>query len=730
MRMLRRVRVGVRLGGAFGAVALLLIIMIGVAVATTLAQRHADQRASESVALRHDAMVAKFRTADFNGWQTAYAFDTIRGVPEATDDTVGTRAKFLASTAAFQQDLTRLASHQLTSTERQQVTTAENAFTRFMEVDARIVSGYRTGTSASIAASNDLVSGEALYWFDQAATAVDQLAAQAEADTNADAAAADTTSNRGLQLMVVSGVICLGITAVLGWLTTRMITNAARNRAILAAIVEQSADATLAVTLDGTITTWNSGAERVYGYTADEVLGHSVKMLLLPDREALLASVLADLAAGRQFQYEEAPRLRKDGSEIFVSALLGPLCDDDGRIIGGAATERDITARKQREAEQKIADQHAAIATRLESLGLLASGVAHDFNNMLAIILNCTEFVAEDTGDEVAEDLNRIRNAVKRARELTSQLLVFAKREPTQVEIVDLNVVVTDATDLLRRSIGANITLNSQTCSGALPVRANRGRLDQILLNLVVNARDAMPDGGAVTITTGITEVPEDPARNLSAGRYAELAVSDNGTGMSAEVKDRLFEPFFTTKPADKGTGLGLATVYGIVGDAGGTITVDSTLGVGTTFRILLPVVVHPAGAEAETPETPESGCGEHILIIEDEDTVRELVVRILNRNGYRATAVGDADSALRMDLDDIALSVIDMNLPDRPGRAIAAELQIAHPALPVLFITGQGDDSADPTTDANGATRIVYKPFTAAELLSNVATALQTAGA
>ncbi|GLW27555.1 PAS domain-containing sensor histidine kinase [Actinoplanes regularis] len=730
MRMLRRVRVGVRLGGAFGAVALLLIIMIGVAVATTLAQRHADQRASESVALRHDALVAKFRTADFNGWQTAYAFDTIRGVPEATDDTVGTRAKFLASTAAFQQDLTRLGAHQLTSTERQQVTTAENAFTRFMEVDARIVSGYRTGTSASIAASNDLVSGEALYWFDQAATAVDQLAAQAETDTNADTAAADTTSNRGLQLMVVSGVICLGITAVLGWLTTRMITNAARNRAILAAIVEQSADATLAVTLDGTITTWNSGAERVYGYTADEVLGRSAKMLLLPDREALLASVLADLAAGRQFQYEEAPRLRKDGSEIFVSALLWPLCDDDGRIIGGAATERDITARKQREAEQKIADQHAAIATRLESLGLLASGVAHDFNNMLAIILNCTEFVAEDTGDEVADDLNRIRNAVKRARELTSQLLVFAKREPTQVEIVDLNVVVTDATDLLRRSIGANITLHSQTCSGALPVRANRGRLDQILLNLVVNARDAMPDGGAVTITTGITEVPEDPARNLSAGRYAELAVSDNGTGMSAEVKDRLFEPFFTTKTADKGTGLGLATVYGIVGDAGGTITVDSTLGVGTTFRILLPVVVHPAGAETETPETPESGCGEHILIIEDEDTVRELVVRILNRNGYRATAVGDADSALRMDLDDIALSVIDMNLPDRPGRAIAAELQTAHPALPVLFITGQGDDSADPTADANGATRIVYKPFTAAELLSNVATALQTAGA
>ncbi|SNR40425.1 two-component system sensor histidine kinase NtrB [Actinoplanes regularis] len=590
MRMLGRIRVSTRLFGAFGSVALLLIVMISVAVASSVAQRHASQRASESFALRRDALVAKFRAADFNGWQTAYAFDTIRGVPGATDAAGRMRAKFLASTAAFQEDLARVGARELTAAERQQLTVAENAFDHFMKIDEQIVAGYRTGTPDAVKVSNELVSGEALYWFDQIASAVDQLAVQAEATAAADTAAARTTYTRGLRLQVLVGAICLLITAVLAWLVTRMIAKTARNKAILAAIVEQSADATLALTLDGTITTWNSGAERVYGYTAAEAIGRSVSTLLQPGRTAGLATALTGLAEGRQFQLDEAPRRRKDGSEVFVSTILWPLRDDDGKLIGGAATERDVTARKQRAAAQKIADERAARAARMESLGQLASGVAHDFNNLLAIILNCTELVAEDTGDQVAGDLARIRNAADRAQELTSQLLLFAKREPVQVEIVDLNVVVTDATDLLSRAIGNNITLHCDTCSDALPVRANRGRLDQILLNLVVNARDAMPEGGTVTVTTGTTELSEGPAQTLPAGRYAQLAVSDNGTGMSAEVRDRIFEPFFTTKPVDQGTGLGLATVYGIVSDTGGTIIVDSTLRVGTTFRILLPI--------------------------------------------------------------------------------------------------------------------------------------------
>jgi two-component system cell cycle sensor histidine kinase/response regulator CckA len=226
----------------------------------------------------------------------------------------------------------------------------------------------------------------------------------------------------------------------------------------------------------------------------------------------------------------------------------------------------------------------------MESLGQLAGGVAHDFNNLLAIIVNYADLMADEVTPAGARDLARIRDAADRAGALTSQLLLFAKREPTQVETVELNAVVTDAQELLSRSIGGRIRLTCRTHPDPITVRANRGRLDQILMNLVINARDAMPDGGDVVITTGRTETP--------SGACAELTVSDTGTGMTAEVRERLFEPFFTTKPVDRGTGLGLSTVYGIVTDAGGHIRVDSAPGAGTTFVILLPLV--PALAPVE----------------------------------------------------------------------------------------------------------------------------------
>ncbi|WP_412742117.1 PAS domain S-box protein [Krasilnikovia sp. MM14-A1004] len=722
--------IGARLGAVFGFVALLLIIMIGVAVDNILAQRTADQAVAESAALQRDALTAKFRTADFNGWQTGYAFDTVRGVPNAAADEVGQRRAFLASTAAFRQDLARIGAHPLDTTERRLLTTAENAFNRFMEVDARIVSAYRSGDPTAIAAANDLVAGEAMYWFDGAADAVDRLASRAKASADADAAMARHTSARALTILIAVGVVCVLLAVVLALLATRAVAETARNKAMLAAIVEQSADATLALTLDGTISAWNSGAERIYGYTRREAVGRSIAMVMRPDRKAALALALAGLSEGRQLHLDEAVRRRKDGSEVIVSTVLWPLRDGRGVVIGGAATERDITARKQREAEQKLSDERAARTARLESLGQLAGGVAHDFNNLLAIILNCAEFIADEPRDQVTADLARIHDAAQRAKTLTGQLLLFAKQEPTLVETVDLNEVVIDATELLSRTVGANIRLRCHTCAGTVPVNANRGLLDQILLNLVINARDAMPDGGVVDITTDFAGLPDVPAQSLPAGRYARLTVSDTGIGMTPEVKDRLFEPFFTTKPGHQGTGLGLATVYGIVGDAGGMITVDSTPGAGTTFRILLPIAAPASDTTADTPHTPAPGHGERVLVIEDEDTVRDVVVRILTHHGYRTTAVRDADSALRVDLDDVALLITDMILPDLSGPAVVAELHARRPDLPVLFMTGHSDPSARPVHGVGAAARIVYKPFTAAELLIEVGDTLgATAG-
>ncbi|GAB1646615.1 PAS domain S-box protein [Krasilnikovia sp. MM14-A1259] len=729
MQTLRRVRIGVRLGGAFGFVALLLIVMIGIAVDNTLAQRDAHQQAAESAALQRDALTAKFRIADINGWQTGYAFDTVRGVPNATDDAIGQRRAFLASAAAFRQDLARLAALPLTAEERRQLITAEDAFTHFMDLDARIVSGYRSGVPAKIAEANNLVAGEALQWFVQTIEAVDQLAAQAGATADADDVVARSTNSRALTVLIAVGIACLLLAVVLALLATRTVAATARHKAVLAAIVEQSADATVAVNLDGTITAWNSGAQRIYGYRPDEVIGHHVTMLLPPHRDERAANVLAALAAGHEYHIDGASRRRKDGSEVIVSTALWPIRNENGVVIGGAATERDITVRKQQEAEQKLADEQAARAARLESLGHLAGGVAHDFNNLLAIILSSAEFIPDET-EEVAKDLARIRGAAERARDLTSQLLLFAKREPTQVEIVDLNLVVADAHALLVRTIGANITLRCHTAPTAVLVRANRGRLDQILLNLVINARDAMPHGGVVNIESDTSERPEGPSQLLPPGYYAQLSVSDNGTGMSAEVKDRLFEPFFTTKPSHQGTGLGLATVYGIVTDARGTIEVDSAPGVGTTFRVLLPIAAWQDDASTESPVAPTPGHGERVLVVEDEEAVREVVVRILNRNGYRTTAVGDADSALRTDLHDVALLITDMMLPDRSGVAIADELHARYPDMPVLFMTGSGEAPVWPASGTNDATCVVNKPFTAAELLSNVGKTLAgTAG-
>ncbi|MCU7730110.1 ATP-binding protein [Actinoplanes sp. KI2] len=497
--------------------------------------------------------------------------------------------------------------------------------------------------------------------------------------------------------------------------TARML----REQQLLAAVVEQSFDAIITSTLDGIVTSWNSGAELIYGYTAEQAIGRPVSFLRPAGREEAVNGALSELAKGRKMRFEDAPGLRSDGSALTLSILASPLRDEDGTVVAVAATERDMTA-------QKLALERSARAARLESVGQLAGGIAHDFNNLLAIILNYSDFLADEVSGPAADDLARIRDAAGRARSLISQLLTFAKREPTEVEIVDLNEVVAEADELLSRTIGANIRLVCRPDTGAVPVSANRGRLSQILLNLVVNARDAMPDGGTVVIETGIADLSEDEAGPLPPGRYARLTISDTGVGMTPEVRDRLFEPFFTTKPADQGTGLGLATVYGIVGDAGGHIGVASEPGAGTTFQILLPVA-NPASEEAgragAAPGERAPGHGELIAIIEDEDHVRDLVDRILRDDGYRTTAM--RGEAIPDNLDDVALLVTDVMLSGRSGPSIAEELCGRHPGMRVLFMSGYSDTDLRRRYEIDAGIRIVQKPFTAVELLAGVAEAL-----
>jgi two-component system cell cycle sensor histidine kinase/response regulator CckA len=529
------------------------------------------------------------------------------------------------------------------------------------------------------------------------------------------------TTDQLLRLLVL---VC--VTAI-GWALARhqqrlerAAARAAEEREMLAALTEQSADAIICSTLDGKITTWNSGAERMYGYRADEVVGRQFESLLPPRNAAHVSTSLELLAAGDQLRIPEAQRRRSDGTSVTVSVIVSPIRDRHGRVVAAAATERDLTEVKRREAEERAAKERLERATRLESLGQLAGGVAHDFNNLLAIILNYTEFLAEQVTGEGAGDLARIRDAAERGRTLTGELLLFAKREPTQTKIVDLNVVVTDAGDLLSRTIGAGVRLECRTGPDRIPVRANRGRLDQILLNLVVNARDAMADGGVVTVGTEVAEVTADAAEPLPPGRYALLTVRDTGTGMTAEVKNRLFEPFFTTKSADRGTGLGLATVYGIVGDAGGHIGVESELGVGTTFRIMLPLAEEPGEPSAEPADTPPArGHGERVAVLDDDESVRDLVVRILRDNGYQTVELSE-DALAAADLNGVALLVTEVL---RPG--VAGQLRSRCPRLPVLYLSGQSEAEVGERIDLDDAARLLRKPFTAVELLAAVGEAL-----
>ncbi|BBH67554.1 hypothetical protein ACTI_42390 [Actinoplanes sp. OR16] len=487
-------------------------------------------------------------------------------------------------------------------------------------------------------------------------------------------------------------------------------------REMLAAIVEQSSDAVIASTLGGIVTAWNGGAERIYGYTADEVIGRPLTALLPDGAGEVLDAALGKIAAGEQIIMEETQRVRRDGTPFIVSVIVSPIRDETGIVVAAAATERDIT-------EAKLTQERSARAARLESLGQLAGGVAHDFNNLLAIIMNYADFLADEVTGEAADDLARIRDAADRARSLTSQLLLFAKREPTQVEVVDLNEVVTGAEELLSRTIGENIRLVCRTGGGEVPVRANRGRLDQILLNLVINARDAMPDGGTVVAEVEISDLLGND------GRWARLTVSDTGTGMTSEVRDRLFEPFFTTKPAEQGTGLGLATVYGIVGDAGGHISVESTLGIGTTFRIELPLAA-AVGGSGDTSPAPEPGAGhgELVLVVEDEEFVRDLVVRVLTNSGYRAI-VANEDALAQVPLGDVSLLLTDVVLREKSGPVVAAELRARRPSLAVLYMSGYSDSQIRAQHGIPPDTVILHKPFTAAELLHHVGEALAPAG-
>jgi signal transduction histidine kinase/CheY-like chemotaxis protein len=398
--------------------------------------------------------------------------------------------------------------------------------------------------------------------------------------------------------------------------------------------------------------------------------------------------------------------------------------------LTGDAARRD--ARESLERKERLQAQ----AQRLESLGQLAGGVAHDFNNLLAVILNYVSFVSEDVTaaagpdpalhlESASADLGQIKKAAERAAGLTHQLLVFARRDVIRPQVLDLDIIIAAVEELLRRTLGEHVELVTSLAGDLWPVLADPGQLEQVLVNLAVNARDAMPAGGTLTIDTGNITVDADTIAGGSRarkGRNVRLRVSDTGAGMLADVAQHVFEPFFTTKPDGGGTGLGLATVYGILTQADGDIRIYSEPGHGTTFIITLPATAEAAAPIAEPMPYQRTPKGETVLVVEDEEALREVTRRIFSRNGYHVITAANGPEALGIATDhqgEIHLLVTDVVMPHMLGKEVAEKMRLIKPEIEVIFMSGYARPVLASQGRLDPGVALVEKPFSEADLLA-----------
>jgi PAS domain S-box-containing protein len=497
-----------------------------------------------------------------------------------------------------------------------------------------------------------------------------------------------------------------------------------------AAILDSALDAIITMDDEGRIEEFNPAAERTFGLAAADAIGRRLSEVVIPpgppaghDRDLGFLASGEDRLLGR---CTELTAMRADGTLFPAEVTVNGVEVSGSTVFTGFI--RDVTDRKAAEAERRSLEDRLHQAQRLESLGQLAGGVAHDFNNLLAVILNYATFVAEAVpdDDDVQFDVAQILSASERAAALTRQLLMFARREPVRPETLDLNTIVEDVRELLARSIGEQVDLVVNAGANLPAIVADRGQAEQILLNLAVNARDAMPDGGILTIDTAPVDIDLEYVQfhpGTAPGNYVQLSVSDNGTGMSRDVAARAFEPFFTTKAKTEGSGLGLATVYGIVAEAGGAVNLYSEEGLGTTVKVYFPATTDAAAAVTASPRpAPVRGHGETILVVEDQDAVRAVTVRILRRNGYVVLeAPSGADAIVTAAAQAIDLLLTDVVMPKMAGRELAGLLTAEHPALPVLYMSGYAPNILGPQRALVDGVELVQKPFNEITLLQSV---------
>jgi hypothetical protein len=499
------------------------------------------------------------------------------------------------------------------------------------------------------------------------------------------------------------------------------------------ALLEAAPDAMVIVAADGRIALVNGQTERLFGYMRDEMLGRPVEMLI---PEALRARHVE-----RRAEFHENPRTRpmsggvsllartKSGAEIPVEISLSPFRTSEG--LFAIATIRDIGERKRAEAALQRAEEQLRQAHKMEAIGSLAGGIAHDFNNLLSVILSYASLVLDELkpGDPIRGDIEQMRTAGERGARLTQQLLAFGRQQMLAPKILDLTQVVDGIEGMLRRLLGEDVEVSLLTTRGLGKVVADPGQIEQILINLAVNARDAMPEGGKLTIETANVQLDEAYAAEhlgVVPGPYVMLAVTDTGVGMDAATRERVFEPFFTTKAKGKGTGLGLSTVFGIVKQSGGHIWIYSEPGEGTTFKVYLPRTDQTATApEAPSPPPPTDLRGsETVLLVEDEEQVRVLGCAILRRSGYNVLEAQNGGEALlicEQYKGKIHLLLTDVVMPLMSGRQLAERLAPLRPDMKVLYTSGYTDTAIVHHGVLDAGIAFLQKPITPGSLLRRV---------
>jgi two-component system, cell cycle sensor histidine kinase and response regulator CckA len=470
---------------------------------------------------------------------------------------------------------------------------------------------------------------------------------------------------------------------------------AEQERSRLAAIIEYTEDAIVSVTLDGIIIAWNNGAERKYGYAAEEVLGLSILILIPPDQAQEYLAVMKRARSGEPVPAYDTMRRHKDGTLISVSVGIAPIESRDGSVVGVSKIGHDVSQVRKLEAQ-------LIEAQKMEAVGQLSAGVAHDFNNLLGIILAYGEIITRDlgAGHPVAKHLDSIRHAADRGAALTRQLLIFSRNETVQFEVLNLNEAVSDLQSMLRQLIDDNIDFSMVSAPDVGHIKADAGYLGQVLMNLVINARDAMPGGGTLSVVSANVTLDRDYLLShptVAAGDYVMIDVTDTGTGMTDAVKAQLFVPFFTTKPRGRGTGLGLATCRTIVQKCGGHIDVRSEVGQGTSFQVYFPRVPAPRRtAPRPVVVGPPPRGTELILIVEDDPDVRQLLGNALRSQGYLVLVAANGVEALRVVAEHkgppLRLVISDVIMPRMGGQAMADSLQLNHPDLKILFTSGYTD--------------------------------------